>query len=296
MKIAMIGLGDIAEKAYLPVLAAQPGLDLHLCTRNAGTLDRLGAAHRIAKRFTTVEQVVEAGIDAAFVHAATAAHPKIVDTLLRAGVHVYVDKPIADNLADCERLVSLARAAGRSLMVGFNRRYAPGYTGLAELPRHLVIMEKNRENHPDAPRPVMFDDFIHVVDTLRFLVPGEVSGTRIRTRVRDGQVEHVMLELSGDGFTAIGVMNRLSGASEESCEVMGDGVKRRVVNLGDVVDYTGSGEVLRRRPDWVPVSRQRGVEQITLDFLAAVREGRVLDAGDALISHAICEEIVSHAA
>ncbi|MFD9945129.1 Gfo/Idh/MocA family protein [Nonomuraea sp. NPDC059023] len=296
MKIAMIGLGDIAEKAYLPVLATQPGLDLHLCTRNTGTLDRLGAAHRIANRFTTVEQVVEEGIDAAFVHAATGAHPKIVDTLLRAGVHVYVDKPIADNLAECERLVSLAREAGRSLMVGFNRRYAPGYTGLAELPRHLVIMEKNREKHPDAPRPVMFDDFIHVVDTLRFLVPGEVSDTRVRTRVRAGQVEHVTLELSGDGFTAIGVMNRLSGASEESCEVMGDGVKRRVVNLGDVVDYTGSGEVLRRRPDWVPVARQRGIEQITLDFLAAVREGRVLDAGDALVSHAICEEIVSHAA
>ncbi|MBB5080223.1 Gfo/Idh/MocA family protein [Nonomuraea endophytica] len=296
MKIAMIGLGDIAEKAYLPVLAAQPGLDLHLCTRNTETLDRLGGAHRIAKRFTSAEQVVEEGLDAAFVHAATSAHPGIVDTLLRAGVHVYVDKPIADNLADCERLVGLAREAGRSLMVGFNRRYAPGYAGLAELPRHLVIMEKNRENLPDAPRPVVFDDFIHVVDTLRFLVPGEVSGTRVRTRVRAGRVEHVMLELSGDGFTAIGVMNRVSGASEESCEVMGDGVKRRVVNLGDVVDYTGSGEVLRRRPDWVPVARQRGIEQVTLDFLGAVREGRVLDAGDALVSHAICEEIVSHAA
>ncbi|MFI6294399.1 Gfo/Idh/MocA family protein [Nonomuraea sp. NPDC050790] len=295
MKIAMIGLGDIAEKAYLPVLAAQPGLDLHLCTRNGATLERVGAAHRIAKRFTAVEQVIEEGLDAAFVHAATGAHPEIVGALLNAGVHVYVDKPIADSLPECERLVGLARASGRSLMTGFNRRYAPGYAALAELPRHLVIMEKNRENHPDAPRPVVFDDFIHVVDTLRFLAPGEVRETRVRTRVRAGRVEHLVLELSGDGFTALGVMNRVSGASEESCEVMGDGVKRRVVNLGDVVDYTGAGEVLRRRPDWVPVARQRGIEQVTLEFLAAVREGRVLDAGDALATHAICEEIVSHA-
>ncbi|MFG1943711.1 Gfo/Idh/MocA family protein [Nonomuraea sp. NPDC048826] len=292
MRTALIGLGDIAEKAYLPVLAAQPGLDLQLCTRDRATLRRLGDAYRIDRRSGTVEEVVKAGVDVAFVHAATPAHPEIVRTLLSAGVHVYVDKPLADNLADCERLAALAEAEGRSLMVGFNRRYAPGYTGLAELPRHLVLMEKNRERQPGPPREVIFDDFVHVVDTLRFLAPGEVTGTRFRTRVVGGLLEHVVLELSGDGFTAIGVMNRAGGVSEESCEVMGDGVKRRVVNLGDVVDHAG-GETLRRRPDWVPVARQRGIEAICLEFLAAVGEGRRVTADDALVTHAICEEIVS---
>lgn len=294
MRIAVIGLGDIAEKAYLPVLAAQPGLELHLCTRDRARLDRLADAHRVAGRSTSVEEVVKAGVDAAFVHAATPAHRDLVEPLLRAGVHVYVDKPIADNLADCEHLVRLAHAERRSLMVGFNRRYAPGYVGLAALPRHLMIMEKNRADHAETPRRVVFDDFIHVVDTLRFLVPGEVAGVRFRTRVRDGLLEHVVLELSGDGFTAIGVMNRVSGASEESCEAMGDGVKRRVVNLGDVIDYAG-GETFTRRPDWVPVARQRGIEQICLEFLDAVREDRLLSADDALVTHAICEDIVAQA-
>jgi virulence factor len=291
----MIGLGDIAEKAYLPVLAAQPGLDLHLCTRDGARLDRLGDAHRIARRSTSVDEVIKAGVDAAFVHAATEAHPEIVESLLDAGVHVYVDKPIAYTLAESERLARLAKAAERSLMVGFNRRYAPGYAALAERPRHLVLMEKNRDNQPGDPRQVIFDDFIHVADTLRFLAPGPVTGTTISTRVVDGLIEHIVLQLSGAGFTAIGVMNRASGASEESCEVMGDGAKRRVVNLGDVADYRG-GEVLTRRPDWTPVARQRGIEQICLEFLAAVRDGRRIDADDALVTHALCEEIVSRAA
>lgn len=294
MKIAMIGLGDIAEKAYLPVLAAQPGLDLHLCTRNSARLDRLGDAYRVADRSTSVDEVIKAGVDAAFVHAATEAHPEIVEELLTAGIHVYVDKPIAYTLADSERLVRLAEAENRSLMVGFNRRHAPGYAGLAALPRHLILMEKNRDNYPDAPRRAIFDDFIHVVDTLRFLAPGPVTGTRIRTRVRRDLLENIVLELSGEGFTAIGVMNRVSGASEETCEVMGDGVKRRVVNLGDVVDYEG-GETLTRRPDWVPVARQRGIEQVCQEFLMAVRSGRVIGADDALITHAICEEAVTQA-
>ncbi|MEV5497046.1 Gfo/Idh/MocA family oxidoreductase [Nonomuraea fuscirosea] len=294
MKTAMIGLGDIAEKAYLPVLAAQPALDLHLCTRDEARLDRLGDAHRVAARFTRVDEVIKAGVEAAFVHAATEAHAEIVEPLLEAGIHVYVDKPIAYTLAESERLVRLARTAGRSLMVGFNRRHAPGYVSLAAHPRHLVVMEKNRHNLPDTPRLAVFDDFIHVADTLRFLAPGEVTGTTIRTRVRDGLIEHIVLELSGDGFTALGVMNRVSGASEETCEAMGDGRKRRVINLGDVVDYQG-GEGLARRPDWVPVARQRGIEQICLEFLAAVRDGRRIDAGDALATHALCEQIVSQA-
>ena len=294
MKIAMIGLGDIAEKAYLPVLSAQPGIDLHLCTRNQDTLDRLGDAHRVTRRSTTVEEVIKDGVEAAFVHAATAAHPAIVEALLRAGVHVYVDKPVADNLPETERLVRLARDEQRSLMVGFNRRHAPGYAALAALPRHLILMQKNRHASPGPARTVVFDDFIHVVDTLRFLAPGEVTETRFRTRSRNGLLEHLTLELSGDGFTAIGVMNRHGGASEESCEVMGEGIKRRVVNLGDVTEYAG-GETLLRRGDWVPVSRQRGIEQTCLTFLDAVRRGRLLSAEDALVTHEICERIVAQA-
>jgi virulence factor len=48
-------------------------------------------------------------VDAAFVHAATAAHPEVVARLLEAGVPVYVDKPLADSYPEAERLVGLAR-------------------------------------------------------------------------------------------------------------------------------------------------------------------------------------------
>jgi virulence factor len=299
----MIGLGDIAQKAYLPVLTATPGIDLLLCTRDRPTLDRLGDAYRVPARFTSVDEVIAAGIEAAFVHAATRAHVDIVTALIEAGVHVYVDKPLAERLPDAEKLVRLAGDHGRSLMVGFNRRYAPGYAALRELPRDLVIMQKNRAGQPDDPRRVVFDDFIHVVDTLRFLVPGDVSDVSIDVRVRDGLLEHVVLHLRGSGrasesgnadFTAIGIMSRVSGASEETCEVVGGGTKRRVVNLAGVVDYSGA-EVVSHRGDWVPVPRQRGIEQACQEFLSSVREGRLITADDALRTHALCEEIVAAA-
>lgn len=62
--------------------------------------------------------------DAVFVHSSTASHYAVVSELLNAGVHVCVDKPLADKLDDAERLVALAARKNLTLMVGFNRRFS----------------------------------------------------------------------------------------------------------------------------------------------------------------------------
>ncbi|MDX3240181.1 Gfo/Idh/MocA family oxidoreductase [Streptomyces sp. ME03-5709C] len=294
LRIGVIGLGDIARKAYLPVLTAQPGVELHLHTRTPATLGTVGDTYHVPSRHRhdTLDALLDQGLHGAFVHAPTETHVPITERLIAAGVPVYVDKPLAYDLAGAEHLVRLAEESGVGLTVGFNRRHAPGYVQCADHPRDLILMQKNRIGHPDTVRTVVFDDFIHVVDTLRFLLPGLVEHTDVRARVRDGLLHHVTLQLSGDGFTAIGVMNRMSGSSEEVLEVMGQDTKRQVFNLSEVVDHKGQPSV-RRRGDWVPVARQRGIEGIALAFLDAVRNGRPLDARDALRTHELCERVVT---
>ncbi|MBA2812785.1 Gfo/Idh/MocA family oxidoreductase [Streptomyces sp. KM273126] len=293
MKVGCIGLGDIARKAYLPVLGSQPGVELHLQTRTPATLDRVADGLHLpaAQRHADLDSLLAQDLDAAFVHAPTEVHPEIVARLLEAGIPTYVDKPLAYELADSERLVGLAEERDVGLAVGFNRRYAPGYAQCADHPRELILMQKNRVGLPEAPRTMILDDFIHVVDTLRFLAPGPVDDVTVRARVEHGLLHHVVLQLSGDGFTALGVMNRLSGSAEEILEVSGQDTKRQVVNLAEVIDHKGQPTV-RRRGDWVPVARQRGVEQAVLAFLDAVRAGRVLSARDALATHELCERVV----
>lgn len=293
MRIGCIGLGDIARKAYLPVLGTLPGVDLHLQTRTPETLERVADGLHLAadRRHTTLDSLLAQDLDAAFVHAPTSAHPGIVERLLQAGVPTYVDKPLAYDLADSARLVALAEARNVSLMVGFNRRHAPGYVQCADHPRELILMQKNRVGLPGEPRTVILDDFIHVVDTLRFLVPGPVDDVTVRARVHDGLLHHVVLQLAGDGFTALGVMNRRSGSAEEILEVAGQDTKRQVINLAEIVDHKGQ-PTIRRRGDWVPVARQRGIEQAVLFFLDAVRAGKVLSARDALETHDLCERVV----
>ncbi|MEU7008683.1 Gfo/Idh/MocA family oxidoreductase [Streptomyces sp. NPDC046332] len=296
MKVGCIGLGDIAQKAYLPVLAALPGVELHLQTRTKTTLDRVAEIHRVPapQRHGDLDSLLAAGLDAAFVHAPTDVHPEITARLLQAGVPTYVDKPLAYEYADSERLVELAETRGVSLAVGFNRRLAPGYAQCLDHPRELILLQKNRVGLPEDPRTLVLDDFIHVVDTLRFLLPGDVEHTDVRARIRDGLMHHVVLQLSGDGFTAIGMMNRMNGSTEEILEVSGQDTKRQVLNLADIVDHKGQPTV-RRRGDWVPVARQRGIEQAVLAFLDAVRDGRTLSARDALATHELCERVVREA-
>ncbi|MFE6847873.1 Gfo/Idh/MocA family protein [Streptomyces sp. NPDC057686] len=296
MKVGVIGLGDIAQKAYLPVLTARPGVELHLQTRTPATLERVGEMHHIpaARRHTDLDGLLAEGIDAAFVHAPTAVHPEIVTRLLEADVPTYVDKPLAYELAQSRRLVELAEERGVSLAVGFNRRHAPGYVQCADHPRDLIVMQKNRIGLPEDPRTFVLDDFIHVVDTLRFLLPGETDHIDVRAQVRDGLMHQVVLQLSGAGFTALGIMNRLSGSNEEILEVSGQETKRQVVNLAEIIDHRGQPTV-RRRGDWVPVARQRGIEQAVDAFLESVAAGRTVGARDALLTHELCEQVVSSA-
>ena len=294
----MIGLGDIAEKAYLPVLATRADVELRLVTRNAQTLERLAPQYGVEQCTTRLDDVLGGDVDAAFVHTATSAHAEIVERLLGAHVPVLVDKPLASRFHEAERLVDLAEREGVSLAVGFNRRFVPAYAELATLNPSVVLMEKNRAGLPGEPRQFVFDDFIHVVDTLRFLLPPGQEEVSVWCSAEEGLLRTVTVALRTGDCTALGVMHRVSGAEEEVLEVMGNGYKHRVLDLAEVWrSEAGEREgVLRTRRDgWVAMATVRGFTDMCDSFLSSVRSGEVLSARDALRTHELCERVVEAA-
>ncbi|HVT78561.1 MAG TPA: Gfo/Idh/MocA family oxidoreductase [Acidimicrobiales bacterium] len=286
-----MGLGDIARKGYLPALAVRGDIEVHLCTRDPLVLAEVGDAYRFDHRHDNLDDLLAADVEAAFVHVATAAHVEVVSRLLAAGVHVYVDKPLADNLADCAHLVELARSKGRSLMVGFNRRHAPSYREAAALQPSLVVMQKNRVGAADSPRRVVFDDFIHVVDTLRFLAP-QADLQSVHAAMSDGVLDLVAVQLVGPGVVAIGAMNRSGGHTQEILDIHAHGVRRVVHDIAAVDEYRDDRHTLVRRGDWTSVQQQRGFDDICERFISAVADNELLDADDALRTHEMCERVV----
>lgn len=293
LRVGVIGLGDIARKAYLPVLAARDDVELSLMTRDPDRLADVARQYGAARRTTDVEELLDGTLDAAFVHASTAAHVELVERLLNAGVPVLVDKPLAPDLASATRLVELAEERGVSLAVGFNRRFCPAHVALSRQPASVVLVQKHRSGMPGEPRQFVLDDFIHVVDTVRFLLPPGDEELSVWCTTQDGLLATVTIALRVGSSTGLGVMHRVGGAAEEVVEVMGPGYQHRVVDLAEEWRSDASGDLrLVRRDSWTDVPTVRGFTAMVESFVAAVRVGEVISARDALRTHEICEQVV----
>jgi virulence factor len=184
-------------------------------------------------------------------------------------IHVYVDKPITYDFASSKRLIDLAESRGLNLMVGFNRRYAPAYRELKEVKNpNMIILQKNRHSLPGDIRTFIFDDFIHVIDTMRYLFTLPLKEVLVRGMKRDGLLIHVVLQLIAEnGSTAIGIMNRDSGTLEEKVELFSSEEKKTVVNMTKLSTMRQKTEISSGISDWESTLSKRGFENIIQDFL-----------------------------
>lgn len=296
VKIGITGLGDIATKAYLPVLSSKAGFEFHLCSRNEKRLQELGEKYRFPNLHQNLQSLIASGVKAAFVNAATDAHFEIVKQLLEANISVFVDKPISMIYAESKQLVELAEEKNLLLMVGFNRRYAPVYQQCKVENPTLIILQKNRKSLPDFTRRFVVEDFIHVVDTLRYLFPYKIDNL-IVNGIKKGEMLHqlVIQFVAKSGEVAIGIMNRDTATTEEKLEVMTATSKQTVYNVSDLISEENKNTIKLGTNDWESTLHKRGFEQMIEDFLQAVvhQTSTQVSARDALFTHEICEQIVT---
>ena len=128
-KVALIGAGNISRWAHLPALRKAPNTALHAVysasgARGKGYALRFGAAYA-ASRYEDV--LADPNVDAVLIASRNQHHAREALAALRAGKHVFVEKPMALTADECRDLVAAERESGRTLMVGFNRRFAPFY-------------------------------------------------------------------------------------------------------------------------------------------------------------------------
>ncbi|MDU7149800.1 MAG: Gfo/Idh/MocA family oxidoreductase [Clostridium sp.] len=295
MRIGIIGLGNICEKAYLPVITAIEGIEIVFCTRNKERLNSLSKKYRINEAVSTVDELINMNIDAAFVHTATESHIEIIEKLLNNNIHVYVDKPISYSYEDSIRVSNLAKEVNKILMVGFNRRFAPMYSNLKNYGTPSVIkLEKNRVSSPKDPVVFVLDDFIHVIDTLRFLMDEEIESINVNGLKRDGLIYNVVVTMTSKNTTCIAMMNKDSGANEEEVEYTSSGKKVIVRNLIDSKVLINNVEENKSFKDWDTILYRRGFENIINEFINSVKLGvqETPTIEDALKTHKICDEIL----
>ena len=134
MKIAVIGAGGIARRAYFRFLLAMPGVKItNIYSRTQETIDEISQKWDITCGTTSLETVLANKPEGAIVLTATASHYEIIKMLLENGIDVYSEKSLTTDSRESYELWELAQKNERILSVGFNRRYSPLFMQAKEI-------------------------------------------------------------------------------------------------------------------------------------------------------------------
>lgn len=125
--VAVIGAGAIAQAFHLPGIGRIPGCRLEaVADRVGGTAKQAG--EKYGARYCTTEYrelLDDAKVQAVVVATRHNLHKEIALAAIEAGKHVFVEKPLALTVPDCEVLCEAAARRKVLLTVGFNRRFSP---------------------------------------------------------------------------------------------------------------------------------------------------------------------------
>ena len=123
MRLALIGCGKVTERFHLPVALARP--EVHVAAMVDP--DEARAAELAAQAEGAVALRDPSGlagqVDAAIVAAPHHLHADIACSLFEQGIHVLVEKPMALDVASCDRMNEVAERHGATLAVGLVRRW-----------------------------------------------------------------------------------------------------------------------------------------------------------------------------
>jgi UDP-N-acetylglucosamine 3-dehydrogenase len=128
IKWGIIGLGWFGEY-HGDALAGLPNAEVYaLCTRTESRLKELGAKFGAKKLYTDYnEMLADPELDVVSVTTMWDQHAEPTLAAIKAGKHVFLEKPMASTVADCQAIVDAAKASDKYFMVGHIVRFNPRY-------------------------------------------------------------------------------------------------------------------------------------------------------------------------
>jgi 2-hydroxy-4-carboxymuconate semialdehyde hemiacetal dehydrogenase len=131
MKVILVGAGAFGIK-HLEAMARIDGIEVvSIVSRDPKTTAEVAQQWRIPHFSTELaESLAQSGVEAALLASPTQLHAEQAIQCLRAGKHVMIEIPIADSLADAQRVLEAQRRSGLVAMGGHTRRFNPSHQWL----------------------------------------------------------------------------------------------------------------------------------------------------------------------
>lgn len=193
LKIGIIGAGRIGYRHILAYEKISNAKVIGISDSNSANSEFFTKKFNI-KKFDIDSIHDEKSIDAIHICTPNEFHSKLAISAMKHGKHVLVEKPMATNLDDCKKMISIAKKAGVKLMIGHTYRYYPStlaikkilelkkigrpISGLDYLLTTTKLIPKNKlpiyGNKNRFDNPIIMDS-IHLVDKFRFLLNSEID-------------------------------------------------------------------------------------------------------------------------
>lgn len=281
LRIGVIGCGRIARAIHLPVLGRLPNARV-VAIAEPDEPSRVAASAivRDARVYNDAGDLLRAGgLDAVVICVPPHLHAPVATAAFDAGLHVYLEKPLALSVAEGERLVEAWRRARTIGMIGFNFRFHPQIQRIRErlrdgaigtplgvraifsiLPHELPEWKRTRQSGGG----VLLDLASHHIDFVHYLFDEPVVRVFASVRSLSGEGDHAAVQLELASGLVAQLFVSLGTVDEHRMEIVGTTGKL-------VMDRT---ELVR--PDHVPATQQGARARRLVRALSAFEPARVL--------------------
>jgi len=232
-------------------------------------------------------------------------HAQIARFFLQQGIPTFVDKPLADNAFDCETLYELAEKHQQPLYLGFNRRFIPLYNqyvpAVQNVRDHAALLslhwEKNRFNQPGNIRAVIFDDFIHPLDSVNLDAKNNLDDVHLTWSCKGDQLARLDVHWQQHNTLLHAAMNRVYGITRERMSASYENCAYQFDSFATGKCWQDNRESVIALPDWTPMLTAKGFTAMIEDWLGVVESGKLAHSvvernlASHQLAEAICQKI-----
>ena len=289
IEFGLAGAGNLAKWEHLPNIKRMQGVSLRAVYSAGGVRGksyalRFGAAYACSEY---EEMLKDPQVDAVLIASRNQHHAEQALAALRAGKHVFVEKPMALTAEECRELTGAVEASGRQLTVGFNRRFAPYYRELKSALERRVspAVVQCRVNSPGisgsywmadpAIGGAILGEACHFIDLMHWLLGSEpvcVSAYSLPTGTADPIGEN---NLAASFRFADGSIGNLTYCTVGSRSSGGERVEVFSQGVGAFTeDFKRAGVHKGRRRVQSRIWPDKGYAAQMSDFVESIRQGR----------------------
>lgn len=265
LRAGLIGLGMMGRH-HARVLKSLPGVQL------VAVADPAGDPHSVAGGLevgTSVQHLIDAGIDYAMVAVPTAFHEETALALADAGIHAMVEKPLAPTEESARRMTAAFADKGLVGAVGHIERYNPALQNLrarlAEGELGDVYQVVTRRQGPFPARiadvGVVKDLATHDIDLTAWVTQSPFVSVAAQTAIKSGREHEDLVAVVGklaDGTVTSHLVNWLSPMKERVTIVTGERGAFVADTLTADLTFYANGTV---RTTWESLAGFRGVSE-----------------------------------